>query len=198
MDFASPVNSPLKEMNPCRLLPILSILAIGLTAMTPDAEAAMMPLDSGWTILESPEIVSVPTPGSPYVFSGGPWEINAVTPFKLTVTDLYNPGDLFEVWNNGSLLGSGSAPNGLYKFASTPDEALGDPRFSQNSWNLQPGAYSLLFKVTKFAPTFTNTQIAFKAESRHVSDEGSTVLLLGMALAGIGGIRKIRCLVCRS
>lgn len=184
-----------------RLLPIVSIIAIGLAVMTPDAEAAALPLDSGWTILDSSpndEVIPIPTPGSPYVFSGGPWVINAVKPFKLTVTDLYWSGDLFEVWNNGSLLGSGSAVNGVSLYADTADQALGNAAFSQNSWLLQPGAYSLLFKSTKFAPTYTNTQLAIKAESRRLPDGGSTVLLLGAALAGLAGIRKIRVLACRA
>jgi hypothetical protein len=79
----------------------------------------------------------------------------------------------------------------LYKFAYTPDDALGDPRFSYGSWTLQPGAYSLLFKATKFAPTFSNTQLAFKAESVRLPDGGSTLLLLGMAFTGIAGIRRL-------
>jgi hypothetical protein len=195
----SPLIPP-QKMTPYRLLSIVSILAIGLTVMTPDAEAAPLPLDSGWTILDSSpndENVPVPVPGSPYVFSGGPWVINAITPFKLSVTDLYTPGDLFEVWNSGSLLGSGSTPNGFYSFITNPDLALSSPIFSHNSWTLQPGAYSLLFKVTKFAPNTQSTQIAFKAERQHVPDGGSTALLLGMALAGIAAIRKFQCSACR-
>lgn len=173
------------------------MLVFGLVMSTPEIEATPLPIDSGWTILETPEIVTIPTPGSPYVFDGGPWVMNPITPVKLTVTDLYVPGDLFEVWNNGIYLGSGSGIDGLYSFASTPDAALGNLSFSQNSWILQPGAYSLLFKATKFAPTFSNTSIAFKVESQTVPDGGATVLLLGMALAGIAGIRKIRWSVCR-
>jgi hypothetical protein len=179
-------------MNLRRLLPSVAMLVIGLAIRTPEVKAASLPIDSGWTILESPEIAPIPTPGSPYVFDGGPWEVNTTAALNLTVTDFYNPGDLFEVWNNGILLGSGSVPNGLYKFANTPDDALGDPRFSQNSWLLQPGFHSLIFKSTKFAPTFTNTQIAFRAQTVALPEGGPTVLLLGMAVAGIWGIRSLR------
>lgn len=163
---------------------------IALAILAPLLRAAPLPINSGWTILESPDVVAIPTPGSPYVFGGGPWEVNTAAPLKLIVTDFYTPGDMFEVWNNGTLLGSTSAPSGLYKFANTPDEALGDPRFSQNSWTLQPGFYSLMFKSTQFAPTFTNTQIAFKTQTVAIPESGPTVLLLGMALAGIWGIRQ--------
>jgi hypothetical protein len=167
------------------------MLVFALAMTPPMAMAAQLPIDGGWTILESPDEVSVPTPGSPYVFEGGPWEMNPITAVKLTVTDLYWSGDLFEVWNNGSLLGSGSAINSLSLFASTPDAALGNASFSQNSWTLQPGAYSLLFKSTKFASPYKNTQLAFKVESVHVPDGGATFLLLGMAFTGIAGIRRL-------
>lgn len=178
-----------KTQNRPRLFPCVPMLVVALAMNS--SMATPLPIDSGWTILESPEVVTLPQPGSPYVFDGGPWEMNAITPVKLTVTDLYVPGDLFEVWNNGFLLGSGSAINGLYSFASTPDSALGNASFSQNSWILQPGAYSLLFKSTKFAPTYTNTSLAFKAESVTVPDGGATLLMLGMAFAGIAGIRRL-------
>lgn len=179
-------------MTPCRLLPIVSILAIGLMTKTPEAKAALIEVDSGWTILESPFPVPIPEPGSPYVFNGGPWVIDAITPFKLTVTDLYVSGDLFEVWNHGSYLGSGSGIDGLSGFADTPDEALGNLSFSQNFWILQPGSYSFSFKVTQFASTYRDTSLAFKAESHSVPEGGASVLLLGVALAGIAGIRKIQ------
>ena len=178
-------------MTPCRLLPIVSILAIGLMMKTPDAKAALIEIDSGWTILESPDVVPIPTPGSPYVFDG-PWEINTLVPVKLTVTDLYWSLDLFEVWNHGSYFGSGSSVNGLSLFADTPDDALGNLSFSQNSWLLQPGSYSFTFKVTEFASPYTNTQIAFRADSVSVPEGGASVLLFGMAFAGIAGIRKIQ------
>lgn len=192
-----PLVPPPQKMNPYRLLPIVSIFAIGLTAMTPDAVAAPLPIDGSWNTLYSPELLPLPTPVSPYVFAGGPWVMNPITPVKLTVTDFFAAGDLFEVWNNGSLLGSGSTPNGLNLFALTPDAALGNASFSQKSWLLQPGSYSLLFKTTKFASPYTDTQIAFKAERQYVPDGGPTVLLLGMALAGIAAIRKFRWSACR-
>ena len=170
--------------------PLLGCVSMLVIALAVHAKAVPLAIDSGWTILQSPQSVPLPTTGSPYVFDGGPWEMTSATPVKLTVTDLYVPGDLFEVWNNGAFLGSGSTPNGLYSFASTPDQALGNLRFIQGSWLLQPGSYSLLFKSTKFAPTYSNTSLAFKAERVNVPDGGITLLLLGMAFAGVAGMSR--------
>ena len=95
-------------------------------------------------------------------------------------------------------LSSPTAPGGSSieisgAFAATPDLALGNSKFSQNSWLLQPGNYSFSFKSTKFAPTYTNGTVAFKAEQLRVPDSGTTLVLLGSALAGIAGLRASRC-----
>lgn len=118
--------------------------------------------------------------------------MSPTTPVKLTVTDWLAAGDLFQVYNFNNLLGTGSAITISGAFAATPDLALGDSRFSQNSWILQPGNYSLIFKSTQLAPTYSNSTVAFKAESLRVPEGGNTLLLLSAALAGIAGLRIFR------
>ena len=169
------------------------MLAIGLVMKAPDAKAALLPLDGSWVELVGPEVSTLPTEASPYTFAGGPWTMSSSAPVKLTVTDWIAAGDLFQVWNNGSLFGVGSSIEISGAFAATPDLALGNSKFSQNSWLLQPGNYSFSFKSTKFAPTYTNGTVAFKAEQLRVPDSGTTVVLLGVTLAGIAGLRASRC-----
>lgn len=111
---------------------------------------------------------------------------------KLTVTDWLAAGDLFQVYNYNILLGTGSNVPLSGAYATTPDFALGNPKFSQNTWILPAGTYSLSFRSAKFAPTYSNGTIAFKAERLPVPETGGTVVLLGLSLAGLAGLRSIR------
>jgi hypothetical protein len=175
----------LKPMNPYQWL-CLPMLVIGSVMPHSAAKAAQsLPLDGTWV-----ELIGMENQTVPYIFPDGPWVLSPTAPVRLTVTDWKFAGDLFEVYDNGVLLGTGSnvAPSGGY--AATPDEALGNPRFSQNSWILQPGDHSIMIRSTRFAPTFTNGSIAFRAEL--APDGGATIFLLGMALTGMVAVRAFR------
>ena len=167
-------------MNPCKPLTFL-ILAIGLVA--PKTQAAQpMPLDGTWV-----KITGIDNTPVPYIFPGGPWILSLSESFRLTVTDWQYAGDIFEVYDNDILLGSTSSIPVSGAYAAEPDLALGNSRFSQNSWVLAPGAHSITIKVTQLAPNFTDSSVAFKAE--RIPDGGTTLLLLGVALSGIAGFR---------
>lgn len=181
-------------MNRCQLLFQVPVLAIGLVMQIPETQATEAPLDGSWVTLIGPEVPSLPPPDSPspYTFPGGPWTMSFTGMVKLTVTDWLAAGDLFQVYNYNILLGTGSSVPLSGAYATTPDQALGNPKFSQNTWFLPAGDYSLSFRSSKFAPTYSNGTIAFKVE-RVVPESGNTLYLLGVALAGIAGIRAIQC-----
>src|SRR6188508_1102133 len=89
-----------------RFVPFVPMLVISLVMTSPEAEATLLDIDGNWHILNSPQNLVNPTLGSPFVFvfnDDTSWILHPTTPVLLTVTDLYVPGDLFEVWINDGI-----------------------------------------------------------------------------------------------
>ncbi|MES2440137.1 MAG: hypothetical protein V4584_13795 [Verrucomicrobiota bacterium] len=179
-------------MNPQRPFLFLPMLVIGTVVSMSGAKAEPILLDGTWMTLVGPEDSPLPTADAPYLFSGAPWTMSLTVPMKLTVTDWLAAGDLFEVYNYNVLLGKGPAVPISGAYATTPDLALGNAKFSQNYWILQPGDYALTFGLTKFAPTYTNGTIAFNVDRLPLPETGATLILFGATLIGIAGIRAVR------
>jgi hypothetical protein len=115
------------------------------------------------------------------------------TPVKLTVTDWLWAGDLFEVYSNGTPLGRGSDIPVSSIYAGTPDLASHNNAFSRASWILAPGSHSIAIMSLMAAPTWDDATVAFKAEAIAVPvpEPGTTALMLGIALAGLAGFRRL-------
>lgn len=174
------------------------MLVISLVMTIPEAEATLLDIDGNWHILNSPENLPIDSPYV-FVFNGDTsWTLYPTTPVLLTVTDLYVPGDMFEVWINDGVqdkkidVTTDDTRTGDIFYTENPDEALGSKYFSQAYIVLQPGTYSITFKATQFAITYTDTSIAFKVDPYHVPDGGTTLSLLAVTLAGVAGLRAPR------
>lgn len=143
-----------------------------------------MPLDGTWVKLEQKD-------STPFTFAGQ-WTWNTPDPVKLNVTDWLWSGDWFEIYDNGVLLSGGLLMSGSPNFyAAEPQDALGKSSFSQFSWILAPGLHLITIRSIQKAPTFDDATVAFNAQRvSTVPDSGTTVVLLGLALAGMETLRR--------
>ncbi|KAI8087031.1 uncharacterized protein B0P05DRAFT_19600 [Gilbertella persicaria] len=70
---------------------------------------------------------------------------------RIQITDFMNRGDMFEIFDNGVSLGITSSVEQIEDdegFASTPEQALSDDRFSKGIFELAKGAHKITIKAT--------------------------------------------------
>ena len=86
-----------------------------------------------------------PSSGTPTSFlDAPPWTFTA--PFgglALTVTDVFQAGDRFDVYDFGALIGSTSTPTGSADCGDDPVPCLADPNISKRLFNLAAGNHSI-------------------------------------------------------
>jgi hypothetical protein len=113
-----------------------------------------------------------------------PWEITLATPMLLVVTDGFQQGDEFELFDFGVSIGSTSATADDVSHACGTNElaCLADPLFSHGFFPLAAGNHSLTGVVTD-SPF--DSGAAFFIITQQVPEPGALVLL-GIALAGLG------------
>ncbi|KAF7728215.1 hypothetical protein EC973_006496 [Apophysomyces ossiformis] len=78
------------------------------------------------------------------------FDITLDAPASVQITDFKNRGDVFEVYDNGKLLGQTSAVERIQDgevYAATPEEALKDSRFSNGIFPLSQGQHKLSIKA---------------------------------------------------
>src|SRR5262245_3204648 len=68
----------------------------------------------------------------------GAYKFTTAAPVTLKVTDAFVSGDRFEIYNNGSLLGSTSVPVNDATYVAKADVAYGHPKFSWGEFLLGP------------------------------------------------------------
>jgi hypothetical protein len=162
----------------------LAAAVAGLIAAAP--AAAQTPLTSGsWTFF------GFGGPGSGA--TGQPFTFTSATAFTVTVLDSFNPGDQFQLFNAGTLVGSTAAVPAInQEFCVTPAQCLDDPRFSRGTFTLGPGAYSLTVVATVSPFGGGGAWIGANVVTE-VIPEPSTWALLGtgmLALAAAAGRRR--------
>jgi hypothetical protein len=121
------------------------------------------------------------------------WTYTTVSPVgsRITVVDAFLYGDVFEVWIDGSAVGSTTnvANTGLSSGISNPDLALGDSGLSRGFFSAGPGAHSFTIFVTQNALNNTSGAAFFKVEECGIPVPPS-VYLLGSGLLGLFGLRR--------
>jgi hypothetical protein len=127
--------------------------------------------------------VAEQTTSPPWTFSG---------PAIVTVTDLFERGDRFAIFDNAVLLGDTSVPvnDGTTTCPATGvgndiNACLANPTYSHGVFGLGTGAHSLTIEVIQNAVTTTGGAAAFQAAPEAVPDPNTSILLLGLGLLGI-------------
>lgn len=127
-------------------LRIFALISVFLLTI-PNAKATVIVADDGWHIFQFPGLLSptLPNPASPDDYSWfESFEFTLLQPALLTVQDLGDNVDQFEVYDNGSLIFTTSDPIGsnIGNFFD-PDLAASIPELSRGSFLLMPGDHKI-------------------------------------------------------
>jgi PEP-CTERM motif len=132
----------------------------------------------------------IPSFGTPTLpLDAPPWTFVASQGVNLRVTDVFESGDRFEVFDSGISLGLTSAPTLGADCGDDPVPCLADPNISQGTFFLLAGQHSITIRAVD-APSVTGTGYLVVQQ---VPEPGS-LLMLGIAMlaAAIGTRRRSR------
>ena len=93
-----------------------------------------------------------------------PFTFSSATPVILEVTDAFAQGDRFEIYDGATLIGTTSPINGPANFAPDADSAWSMANFSNGTFLLAPGTYSLSFKTIQVAEGAPDGTAYFRLE----------------------------------
>jgi hypothetical protein len=188
------------------LLRGLLIGALLMTAMAGTASAAAINLDQWYVFLwtgpvEFPASTCYggcfPPQGVIDAPNNSPWTISG--PITLRVLDISYPGEQLEVFDNGVSVGKTSAPGeGDGTFCGGGGTIIGVedcwalPGFSKGTFDLGGGAHSINFFIANCPWEYCTGSAVFVAEPTVVPLPATAWLLLGTAVAGLGGRRWLR------
>jgi hypothetical protein len=124
--------------------------------------------------------------------SAPPWTFTG--PAIVTLTDLFERGDRFELFDNGLAVGLTSVPvnDGTTTCAALGTDirnCLADPTYSHGVFSLGGGAHSLTIQVTQNAVNTTGGAAVFQV----AIPEPVTFVLLGAGFLALGLLRRQRC-----
>ena len=166
---------------------LLVVLAAGLMLFGFTSMANALSIGSGWEKFYFGGVGSqwenVDTTTAIFNFS-------LAFPAVLTVTDAFNAGDRFSVYDGASFLGNTSVPTALGDdIGDNYDAAAADPRWSTGMFLLPAGNYS----ITGFAidSPYGAGGAALQLNVSSVP-EPATMFLLGTGLVGVAGAARRR------
>lgn len=138
----------------------------------------------------------MPSSGTPSVAAGfAPYTLTVAGTDTLLVQDAFLAGDVFEVYDSGTLIGSTTsvAGNTAYSCGDDPAVCSEDPAMSQGAFLLGAGLHSLSFVPTE---SVINTGAAYfeviPNAAASVTPEPSALVLLGTGVLGIAGTLRRR------
>ena len=128
-----------------------------------------------------------PDPGVVSTFLGAPpWTFSLSTLGLLTITDVFLPGDSFQVFDNGALIGSTNVvPSTGISCGINPDACLTNPNFSHGAFPVSAGPHSITVGVS---PAQILGEGFFRVDA---IPEPSTLLLLASGVACLI-VKKVR------
>lgn len=160
---------------------LVTFVAMGACGVLSATADAAITIGAGWG----------PTDDAPPAFfwdgldvpnTDGPFTFNATEPVYVSITDVITPGDQFNIFDNGSLLGSTPAvPFQLISGPDDPNATFGDPNYSWGSFLLGAGPHSITIEATGSSVEIGKGYIRVD----NVPDAGNSAALLSCALAGL-------------
>ncbi len=165
-------------------------LALGGLLASSRAGAVLLPLDGSWSVFGER-----PDSNGGFAF-GETWTFESKTPVRFDVADIYVPGDVYQVFLNGELLGETGAPDARFSGAWTdsPDEAVLDTAFSHAGWLLDPGTYEVTIQTQQRPSLFANQAgtLGLRLEPVPVAvPEGRpAIAMFGLVLLGLAALRR--------
>lgn len=126
--------------------------------------------------------------------AGNPdWTFTLLTAGSITFIDAFLPGDQFSITDNGSVIGSTSAPNSAGPTCGSNITAcLADADISKGTFALSAGSHSINGTVLQNTPGFTFGGGFFRINSA-VPEPGTwAMMLLGFGGIGLAMRRKRR------
>jgi len=191
-------NYPGVSIIPLFMKSLLFLCLIGLLAgplaVSPSASAITLPLDGGWVLVDEEE-------GTEGYEFGAKISVHSKHRIELCLTDLYVPGEVYEVYANGTKIGTTGEFNAEFSgdWTDDPEEARLLGSFSHGCWVLDPGEYilSLLTLQRPVGEAYRNTwgTVAISARElpQSVPEGGSTTILFASSLLGLAaGGRLLR------
>jgi len=119
------------------------------------------------------------------------WDFTLTSPGQLFVTDLFNSGDVFEIFNFGTSLGETSVAALGSDCLSDVTCAINDKNFSSAIYFLAVGTYSITGIVT--SSPFGGGAGAFQVTTSAVPVPAALPLLAtGLGALGVAGLRRRR------
>lgn len=166
------------------------IVAVALSAAAGAALAGPVPLkaDGSWfnfNVLDGTQGWSADD-GSPQEFS-----FSSGSAFTLRITDFFFAGESTGFKVNGSYFGQTAlVPQDFTEFAAAPDDAFGNPVWSQGTWVFGPGSYVFSGDMA-WSPGFQGL-MAISVLATHSVPEPAAPLLLLAALGSLAVARSTR------
>lgn len=147
--------------------------------------AGPVTVDGGWQYLMWRDGPGAWNEGGPFTYVSTDWT-------KVTVTDVAYCGDQFEIYNNGSLVGTTSVPMSSPRYSSTSFEyCCENSPWSSGVFLLSPGSQALTFKTIQTARGYTDGNAYFRVDAATgpmppaIAAPGTVVLgMLGSGLVG--------------
>lgn len=121
-----------------------------------------------------------------------PWTITSATAIRFFLTDMFNPGDTFTLFDGALIVGATPfvVADGDH-FCATEDTCYADAVMSHAFFDLAPGTYSFTIRVDN-APFPEGGYGGFRIEDAPGSTvpEPSTFVLMASGLVAVAGLRR--------